>query len=84
MGKKTQSQKKTNSQAIWVVAGVAVAAAAVLIAISLTRPGKDATPLAANPNPAPGVKSDKELGAVRNVKGSPDAKVTLSEWNDYL
>lgn len=83
MGKKTQGQKK-NSQSIWIVAGVAVAAAVALIGISLYAPGKDAGPLAANPTPAPGVQSDQERGAVKNVKGSPDARVTLTEWNDYL
>lgn len=75
MGKKTQSKKK-GGQAIWLVAGVAVVAVAALIAISRT---------AAQPAPAAiTVASDQEVGAVRNVLGQPDAKVTLTEWSDYL
>lgn len=77
MGRKTQAQKKKSSQAIWIVAGVAVAAAVALIGISLYSPQKDQAL-------SPTAKSDTERGAVKNVKGSPNAKVTLTEWNDYL
>lgn len=78
MGKKTNQKPKSN-QSIWVVAGVAVIAVAALIGVSVyssqNRP-KDA---------AKGTgKSDAEFQAVRNIKGSPNAKVTLTEWNDYL
>lgn len=35
--------------------------------------------------PAPGAAvSDADLGAVRNVKGSADARVTVVEYNDYF
>ncbi|MFZ5816884.1 MAG: hypothetical protein ACOY93_16585 [Bacillota bacterium] len=82
MGKKNVTPKK-NSQTIWVVAAVSVVAVGLLIGISLYTASRGGTE-SARPNPVAGVVSDKELGAVRNVKGSPDAKVTVTEFNDYL
>lgn len=76
MGKK--SNQKKGSQAIWVVAGIAVVAVAALVGFSLTSSQSKASKVTV------AVKSDKEYNATRNVMGPATAKVTLVEYNDYL
>lgn len=73
LGKKTGGQK---NQSIWMVAGAAAAAVAVLIGASLyTSRGGGARPA---------TQSDKELGVVRGVYGPATAKVKVIEYSDYL
>lgn len=81
MTKKKSKGSKPSSSAIWWVGGGAVAAVALLIGIQLLTSKEDPTP------PAPMVttaKSDADLNAVRNIKGAATAKVTLTEFSDYL
>lgn len=74
-----QKNRRKSSQAIWIVAGVAVVAVAALIGLSLSASKGKA------PDPAaPKARSDQELGAKRNILGSDTAPVTLLEYNDYL
>lgn len=85
MAKKKAARQAAKSTGIWWVAGAAVAAVAVLIALSLSgaKPKGGDGPAAVAPG-AHGVVSDAELGAVRNKLGQDDAKVKLVEFGDYL
>lgn len=71
--------RRNSSQAIWMVAGVAVVAVAALIGISLS-----ASKAKQQSAAVPSARSDQELAAKRNILGSDTAPVTLLEYNDYL
>lgn len=74
MAKRKQPNRR-GGQALWWVAGAAVIAAGVLIAINLI--GK-------NDAKATAGKTDAEVHAVRTVKGPDTAKVKLVEFSDFL
>lgn len=76
MGKK--SNQKKSSQSIWVVAGIAVVAVGALVGVSVYSSQSKA------PKVTVTVKSDKEYNATRNAMGPATAKVTLTEYTDYL
>lgn len=81
-GRRQPTRKK--STGLWWVVGIGGVAAAALIGLSVwsSRPQAPTTP--ANPNVAANIKSDKDLGANRNVMGRADAKVELVEYGDFL
>jgi|GEM_PF-3933986 len=73
-----QKRGKSN-QSILIVAGVAVVAVGVLIAMSLLSSKKEVPP----PVVQTGENSDQAHNIVRGVWGSKDAKVVLEEYLDY-
>lgn len=75
MGKQTRGRQNAK-QSVRTVMAFAVAAVAVLVAISLFS--------SRDRQPAAHALSDAELGAVRNVKGRADASVTVVVFTDYL
>ncbi|HWI51764.1 MAG TPA: hypothetical protein VNT01_06450 [Symbiobacteriaceae bacterium] len=76
---KAKNTKKGNPMALWIVGGVAVVAAGVLIGVAMFAGNKPEAPQA-----AVAVKTDAELKANRNQQGNAAAKVTVVEWGDYL
>ena len=77
MSKKKTYRKGGGGQALWWVAGIAVIAVGVLIAISAIGSKKDS---GADAN----AKTDAQVHAERNVKGPANAKVKLIKYSDYL
>ncbi len=68
------SKKRRSSSGVWVVAGLAVAAVALLIGLSLRSAGPAEVEVVA----------DSAMGAKRSVWGPDSAKVKLVEFGDYL
>ncbi|HYF94768.1 MAG TPA: hypothetical protein VD969_21350 [Symbiobacteriaceae bacterium] len=74
---KKKTPRKGGSQALWWVAGIAVIAVGVLIAVNIIGSQKDSGADAS-------AKTDAQVHADRNVKGPATAKVKLIKYSDYL
>lgn len=75
--KKTYRKSNGGGQALWWVAGIAVIAVGVLIAISAIGSKKDSGATA-------DAKTDVAVHATRSVKGPANAKVKLVKYSDFL